>query len=90
MASPLYAGPITANTDASITTAAALASNVPCRSVVIQADPSNGATIGIGDSASQPLILAAGQSLSLRVHNLNQIYRVATSGTQTLHWIVEH
>ena len=90
MASPLYSGPITAATDASVGSAAVLASDVPCRAVVIQAAATNGSTIGIGDSASQPLLLAAGQSLSLRVFNLNQIYRVSTSGTQTLHWIVEH
>ena len=89
MASPLYSGPIAAGTDASVTSAAAVASNTPCRSVVFQADPGNGSTVGFGDSASQPLLLAAGQSLSLRVQNLNQVFRKATSGTQTIHWIIE-
>lgn len=89
MPSPLYAGPIAAGTDASVTTAAAIASDTPCRAVVIQADAGNGSTIGIGDAASQPLLLAAGQSVSLRTDNLNRIFRISTSGTQTIHWIIE-
>jgi len=89
MASPLYAGPIAAGTDASVGSAAVVATDTPCRGVVIQADAGNDATIGFGDSSSQPLLLSAGQSLSLAVHNLNQIYRAATSGTQTIHWIIE-
>ncbi len=89
MPSSLYAGPIAAGTDASVTTAAAMQTDTPCRSVVIQADSGNGSTVAFGDAAAQPLLLAAGQSLSLRVNNLNQIFRKATSGTQTIHWIIE-
>ena len=90
MSSPNYSGPITTGTDTSVSTAQALIADTPCRAVVVQADPENTADVLIGDSAAQTLQLQAGQSISLRVRNLDQIFVAGASGTQTVHWITEH
>ncbi len=89
MASPQYSGPISASTDATVTTAAEQAPNTPCRAAVLQADPGNTSDVFIGDTNSQPIQLSAGQSLSIRVNNLNQIFWKSASDTQTINWILE-
>ena len=89
MTSPNYSGPILAGTTVTSTTAAAIvSSSTPCRAVVLKNDDAS-IVIAIGDAASQSINLAAGQSISLRIDNLNKIYADAASGTPTLDWIAE-
>ena len=89
MVSPQYSGPVSAGTDASVTTTAEAGPDTPCRGAVIQADPDNGADVFLGDSASQPLQLSAGQSLSIRTSNLNQVFWKSDSGTQVINFMLE-
>jgi hypothetical protein len=75
-----------AGTLAATTTAAALG-NRACVAVLIQADPANGASLLLGDADAQPIVLAAGDSLSLPVTNVNQVYAKMASGTGTVNWL---
>lgn len=89
MTSPNYSGPILAGTTVTSTSAAAIVTtSTPCRAVVLKNDDAS-IVIAIGDAASQSINLAAGQSISLRIDNLNKIYADAASGTPTLDWIAE-
>ena len=89
MVSPQYSGPISVSTDAAITNTAHALVATPCRAVVLQADPDNAQDIFIGDEDSQPMQLVAGQSLSLRVPNLNRVFAKSASGTMILNWLLE-
>ena len=90
MVSPQYSGPIQAGTTSTSTSAAAIvSSSTPCRAVVLQSDPDNTTDILIGDAASQVIQLTPGQSISLRVDNLNKVWADAVSGTPDLRWIIE-
>ena len=60
--------------------------DIPCQEVLVQADPGNDDILRIGSADGQYVALDAGQSYSRPVTNVNQIYVVADSGTQTANW----
>lgn len=80
-------GSLAAGTFNVATTAGALPSQA-CTEVLIQAGTGNADAVSIGNSSSQPISLAAGQSVSLSISNLNLVYAVASATGNTLGWMV--
>ena len=56
-------------------------------SIALQADPTNGTDILIGNSENQVIRLTPGASITLNHVNLRDIYARAVSGTPTVNWI---
>lgn len=75
-------GQITVNT-----TPQALGVSTPCREVLIQAPITNSATVKIGNSTAQYIELAPGDSISIPIDNINKIYAVTSTGTETINWL---
>ena len=62
--------------------------SVPCRAVVIQAQNANTVTIAIGDADNQVIELLPGDSVTIPIHNINQLYHTALAvGTSQLNWL---
>lgn len=73
-----------------ITTAAvALAANVACRGVLLQADTANTTNVLVGNAAGQFFVLTPGTQANQEwlVSNLNLIWVKMASGTGTVNWI---
>ena len=72
------------STQTATTTATALSvssADVYVQELLVTADPDNTVDLFVGDSASQPLQLTPGQSVSFLVPNIGQIYIKTASGT---------
>ena len=80
--SAIYAG------TSSLSTTTTQLPNQASSEVLIQSDPANTVSIGIGTSSLQPIQLAPGQSMTLSISNLNLLYAIALSNTATLNWMV--
>ena len=79
--STLYAGTFTV-----ATTAGALPAQA-CSEILLQAAPANAQTVLIGNSTSQSISLAPGQTLALSLANLNLVYASASATGNTLGWM---
>lgn len=83
-----FSGRLTAGTTALSTTAVQVSTTTPqTQEVILQNDPDNAVDIFIGDSTSQPMQIAPGQSLTLHISGLDQLYAKSASGTPTLNWL---
>lgn len=62
--------------------------NMPCASVLLQADPDNTTDILIGDSGAQVIQLVPGASVSLDIENTQIVFHKAVSGSPVLNVLV--
>ena len=70
------------------TTPVVLATGQPaCREVLVQSDPANTTNVLIGNSTAQYVNLTPGQSLSIPILGLDQIYVAMASGTGVINWL---
>jgi hypothetical protein len=71
------------------TTPVALAANVGCRGVLLQADPANTTNVLVGNASGQFFVLTPGSQPNQEwlVSNLNLIWAKMASGTGTVNWI---
>jgi hypothetical protein len=75
-----------AGTLTATTTPQALGSQ-SCSAVLLQCDPGAASNLLVGDAASQPFGLKAGQALTLPCANLSQVYVATASGTALANFI---
>ena len=68
-------------------TAAALATNQPCISVLIQNDPGSSVNVLIGNATNQYVQLKPGQSVTIPCSNANLIYAKTASSTANVNWL---
>lgn len=69
------------------TTAAALSAATSGEGIWIANDPASGINIAIGDSASQPIILAPGGGIFIPTRNPSSVFVKSASGTPTVYSI---
>jgi len=77
----LSAGTLVVSTEGSALTA------TPCTEALLQADPSNTATVFLGTSAAQPLKLSAGLTVTVPVSNLANLTAKTSAGSATVNWL---
>ena len=66
----------------------ALDESVECFEVMVQASRNNGEYIKVGNRAQGCFFeLAAGDSITIPINNLNKVQVKAEAGTQTVYWI---
>ena len=71
----------------SVTATAAALPTQPISEVDVQADFDNLVYVLVGNSVNQRFQLAPGQSLTVRVTNLDRIYHKTASGTAVLNYL---
>lgn len=79
--------PVGTATYAATTTAGAISGSLAATNVGVQADPLNTDHIFVGTSTAQVIRLRPGDSATIPVSNVNQIYAKSQSGSQNLNWI---
>jgi hypothetical protein len=72
---------------ATVSTAAQVASNTPCISVLIQCDQASSNNLAVGDVNSQPVVLKPGQAITISCSNLNKVYIAGSGGSAVANWI---
>jgi len=65
-----------------------LTENRQCAEVIVQADPTNGGDVTIGNDTAQWWVLEAGLSLSLPIRHIEKVYaHFPAGGTNRVNWI---
>ena len=84
-----FAGPVSVGEKSDITATASqlTTTRLPCKALLLRAGEENDQNVFIGDSVSQTILLAAGESLSLPTDTVNDVYARAVSSTQTVSWL---
>lgn len=80
--SVLYAGTLTATT-----TAAPVTVTQACAETVVQADPNNLVDVFVGNSATQPVQLVPGGTVTMAVANANLVWVRSASATAVVNWL---
>ncbi|HEX9872527.1 MAG TPA: hypothetical protein VGC99_28805 [Candidatus Tectomicrobia bacterium] len=70
-----------------VSTDASMIASMTCAEVLLQAHPSNTATIYLGTSLTQVFVLSAGTVLVAQVSQVNQLYAKTSAGSATLNWL---
>lgn len=69
------------------TTAVALGSSFPCQEVLVQAEHDNDDLIRVGTAGGQHIYLDVGQSVTLPISDVADVYVKAVAGTQKANWL---
>lgn len=64
-----------------------LAPGSTCRTVLVQADPANGTSVNLGDAVSQPIVLSAGQTVTLPITDVSMLWAKMASSTGRVNWV---
>ena len=75
-----------------VTTSAVALPASACVEALIQSDPGNTVNILLGhSSATTPIVLQPGQSISIPIQDLNLVYaKAAASGTSNVNWMTRN
>jgi hypothetical protein len=78
---------LVAGTNVTSTTPEELAGPLLIIEVLVQNDPDNTVDIFVGDSSSQPIQLAPGQSVNVPTGDISRVWIVAASATPTVNFL---
>ncbi len=77
------------NADVDTTAEQITADSTPCQEVLVQARKANTGTISVGNASTQPIELAAGESIAIPVDDANKVYVKASADNQAVGWLAK-